>query len=347
MFFAQHAAIAPVDHLSELCHNKFGDSEIKLHRTKCTSLIKNVLAVHFKEDLREDVGNAKYSLLIDKTTDISITKILGVPIIYFSVHRQDMVSSLLSLISIPSGDAFTISDSIRAELNQFDLPLQNLIGIGTDNTNVMAPLKILRVCDTRWLSIESAVRRILEQWEELKLHFNNAALLEKCHKATILRDLYNDDVNQLYLIFLKPILEDMQRINKTFQMNNPNPTKQLGDLMMSINSLKCKIIAPNVEMDILVDNFEKFIQRDLYLGYEFESHIKKSKQNLQTHNEIRLNCTNFVVELISQLIQRLPDNFKTLKHIEFFSAENVLGACKPPIVELLELFKVNGSDIIK
>lgn len=34
------------------------------------------------------------------------------------------------------------------------------------------PLKVLKVCATRWLSIEPAVRRILEQWEELKLHFS-------------------------------------------------------------------------------------------------------------------------------------------------------------------------------
>lgn len=43
--------------------------------------------------------------------------------------------------------------------------LYSLINCGDE------PLKILKVCDTRWLSIEPTVVRILAQWEELKLHF--------------------------------------------------------------------------------------------------------------------------------------------------------------------------------
>ncbi|XDV35938.1 hypothetical protein PO909_005800 [Leuciscus waleckii] len=34
------------------------------------------------------------------------------------------------------------------------------------------PLQITKVCATRWLSIEPAVSRILDQWEELRLHFS-------------------------------------------------------------------------------------------------------------------------------------------------------------------------------
>lgn len=77
MFIAQHCAIEPVGHLSELVNTHFGAKKVKLHRTKCTNLIKNVVSVHFNEDLRLDLGNEKFSLLIDESTDISITKLLG------------------------------------------------------------------------------------------------------------------------------------------------------------------------------------------------------------------------------------------------------------------------------
>ncbi|KAL7742914.1 hypothetical protein ACLKA6_002064 [Drosophila palustris] len=235
MFCAQHTAINPVGHMSELCSLHFGAKDIKLQRTKCTSIIKYVLAPHFDEELRKDIGDSKFSLLIDESTDISINKVLGVAIVFYSNQRLDITSTLLSLIQIESGDAVTIANCVLAELNKRKIPIKNMVGIGTDNANVMDPLKIPRVCDTRWLSIEHAVKRILDQWIELKLHFNTTALNEKCHKASILSDLYSE-VNYLYLLFLKPILEVMQRINKNFQSNTSNPTKLLAHY-----SIKTKI----------------------------------------------------------------------------------------------------------
>jgi len=144
--------------------------------------------------------------------------------------------------------------------------------------------------NTRWLSNEHAVKRIIDQWVELKLHFNTTALDEKCHKASILSELYSEG-NYLYLLFLKPILEVMQRINKNFQSNTSNPTKLLGDLTYGINFLKF--------------DFEEEIKRDLYFGYEFESNLRKIKTiNEITDFNIRQHCSDFVVELINQLKQR-------------------------------------------
>lgn len=48
------------------------------------------------------------------------------------------------------------------------------------------PLKIVRSCDTRWMSIESAVARILHQWTELKTLFGIAKNKNKCYAADIL-----------------------------------------------------------------------------------------------------------------------------------------------------------------
>lgn len=80
LYISQHSAMAPIDHLSALCKNKFDDvscTQMRLHRTKCTNIIKNILAVHFVEDLRIDIADSKFSLLLDESTDISITKLLG------------------------------------------------------------------------------------------------------------------------------------------------------------------------------------------------------------------------------------------------------------------------------
>jgi hypothetical protein len=89
--------------------------------------------------------------------------------------------------------------------------LFNLINEGQDS------LKITSVCATGWLSIESGVNRIHNQWLELKIHFGIVRDKEKCYTAQVLFEMYNDDVNYAYISFLKPILSDIQRVNKAFE----------------------------------------------------------------------------------------------------------------------------------
>ena len=57
------------------------------------------------------------------------------------------------------------------------------------------PHKILRVCDTRWINQEPAIRRILQQWVELKLHFEIARSSESCYTGDILFQMYSDITN--------------------------------------------------------------------------------------------------------------------------------------------------------
>lgn len=57
---------------------------MKLHRTKCSEIIRSVLAPHFKSALREDIGDTNYSVEIDDSTDISVKKYSGLVIRYYS-----------------------------------------------------------------------------------------------------------------------------------------------------------------------------------------------------------------------------------------------------------------------
>lgn len=69
------------------------------------------------------------------------------------------------------------------------------------------PLKIPRLCNTRWISIEPAVCRILKQWDELKQLFQVARTSQYCYMAETLYNMYSDPVNHLYLIYIKPIVQ--------------------------------------------------------------------------------------------------------------------------------------------
>jgi len=83
MFVSAHCALLSVDHLGTLCKSHFSGTNntadnLRLHRTKCTAIIKNVLSPYFQNNLKDDIGNGRFSILVDESTDISVIKYLGI-----------------------------------------------------------------------------------------------------------------------------------------------------------------------------------------------------------------------------------------------------------------------------
>ncbi|VVC25948.1 Domain of unknown function DUF4371 [Cinara cedri] len=131
LLIAAHCSILSYDHLGELCQKYFKESDaalyMKLHRSKCTTIISNVLGSHFKQCLKEGIGDSFYSILIDESTDISVLKFLG--IMYFDKNFKHIISTYLSLVKIESCNAQAIMTAVKAILNSKGLDLQKLCGI--------------------------------------------------------------------------------------------------------------------------------------------------------------------------------------------------------------------------
>ncbi|XP_066941394.1 zinc finger protein 862-like [Macrobrachium rosenbergii] len=330
MIIAEHTSFLTVDHVSEACKIMFSDSSavknMKLHRTKCKNIIVNVLAPHFIVILKADIGAEKYSLIIDESTDISVIKLLGVTVRYFSREFKKIASTFLGIVELEYGTTQSIVNALKKLLFDVQLNPQNLLGIGVDYASVnvglnngvcellkkdlglpnlimvhcichsiqlalphaMAetlprsrflvretyssfsqsskrqqiyktlfealndgrqPLQTPRVCDTRWISLEPTVTRILSQWEELKMHFNIARSDEKCYAAEMSYNMYNDPINKFYMLFLRPVLQDVQRTVKVFQGENVDPTKLLSDLSYLVNATSRKVLIPTLRID--------------------------------------------------------------------------------------------------
>jgi len=86
------------------------------------------------------------------------------------------------------------------------------------------PLKLVQLAKTRWLAWSKAINVLVDQWLELKTHFNiHVHSLNPSDKCTIgrkLRELYNDEANYLYLIFIRPIANELNKVNLKFQLNS-------------------------------------------------------------------------------------------------------------------------------
>ena len=77
------------------------------------------------------------SAFIDESNDISVLKLLGISIIYYSNILKKIVSTYLGLVEIEECSAKYIVLAIKNLLRAKNLKLLNLIAIGTDNASVM------------------------------------------------------------------------------------------------------------------------------------------------------------------------------------------------------------------
>ena len=87
----------------------------------------------------------------------------------------------------------------------------------------------------------------------------------------------------------------------------------------------------------------------VYLGYETEKLLSDLPKHVSENLEgnLRERCSNFLLTLIKELRQKLPDNVRVLRTMSLFSVGNTLRVVKDSIAPLLELLNVSAEDITK
>lgn len=113
------------------------------------------------------------------------------------------------------------------------------------------PLQILRLVDTRWLSLHNCITRIIRQWDCLKDYFADVCTTTRGEDQYRARELFNmfncpktrvrlcsniffsihyTFLFQVYLTFCNDILKDFTRQNVNFQSENANCLQLMSDL---------------------------------------------------------------------------------------------------------------------
>lgn len=143
-FFAEHnVAFQVADHLLHVIKKSFYDSNIAqsitLNRTKCTSIIKNVLNTVETDETIKNLKNVKFSILVDESTDLTDHKFMCTLVRYVSPINGLVRTKLLELISLDATDcsAEKIYNAFKNCLKAKDIPLANIIGLASDGANVM------------------------------------------------------------------------------------------------------------------------------------------------------------------------------------------------------------------
>ncbi|KAL5237061.1 hypothetical protein ACI65C_004471 [Semiaphis heraclei] len=81
------------------------------------------------------------------------------------------------------------------------------------------PHKLLQASQTRWLSLHSCVKRILEQYKALKLYFEGEHLID--NKDGNIHSFLSNPFTELYLNFLDFALHILTKTNLAFQSESP------------------------------------------------------------------------------------------------------------------------------
>ncbi|XP_040071298.1 uncharacterized protein LOC120843889 [Ixodes scapularis] len=262
---AVHGSLASADHLTPLISDTFRDSfvasSLSMGRTKCTALVTKVLKPTFKELLLDDVRGDSCKLSISDCVGIGTdgasvmcgqcnslytrmrelnSNLVLVRCVCRSLHLacNEAVDVLPTQIDYLVRETFNWS-SHSPKSQEFYKSIYSAINCG------FLPRTLVGVCATRWLSIAGALRAILDQWTELKTHFDVAKTTERCYLAKMLFEMFSNEQNSLFVQFLSPIVDEFDKLNKVFQSEDPDPSKLYAVLSSFVKCLLQRVVLPS------------------------------------------------------------------------------------------------------
>lgn len=207
---------------------------------------------------------------------------------------------------------------------------------------------ILQLSDTRWLAISECINRILAQYVELKLHFQLRKDSERSYAAELLYQMYSDNINLIYLKFLQPNVSELNRLNKIFQLDKPDPAKLLTELLTFYRSLLERIGLPKtfqswqdiMEFNLSDGNLLSLDAVDFAVQFRLALFEANGISDL-AEQDMKRRCRDYMLELSKEIRKRVPDNIKQLEALKFLSPSHTLSSSKPRIDDLpfFHLFK--------
>lgn len=200
-FVAEHRISHNVmNHLSDLLPKLFPDSNIakamKIKPTKLQATINNCIGAAEKGEMVNDLKSQKFSILIDESTDIAVVKTLAIVVRYYDTNFGKIISRFWDLIQLfdentseHTATAEKIFNKVIESFQKHSIPLENVIGFGSDGCNTMMGVHN---------SVSSRLRQLLPGITVIKCicHSLHLCASDACKELPIeceklARDIYN------------------------------------------------------------------------------------------------------------------------------------------------------------
>ncbi|CAN7986930.1 unnamed protein product [Ixodes hexagonus] len=103
--------------------------------------------------------------------------------------------------------------------------------------------------------------------------------------------MMRDPTNLAYLVFVKPVLSEVQRVNKAFESNSADSLKLLSGLTLLTEGLSKKLVLPTCRVDPLSASVDAHVDLRAILGYEVEKTLQDLRKAacLKSPNEYSEN----------------------------------------------------------
>lgn len=130
-----------VQHIVNISKKVFKDSslssQLSQSRTKCKPIVKQVLSGVVSDNLKKDLNNVHFSVLLDESTDISNNRLLCILVRF--VKKDVLTTARLDTVRIGSDERtakglFTLFEDT---LKKIQLDVENIVGYSSDNASVM------------------------------------------------------------------------------------------------------------------------------------------------------------------------------------------------------------------
>ena len=238
-----------------------------------------------------------------------------------------------------------LEDMIRDVYNYFLSPKQTAAFKDFQEFANVKPHKLLHPCQTRWLSLHSAVKRLLEQLPALQLFFTKAALEDRVIAADTILQRLHDPFSKLYLEFLDFVLPFFNDLNKEMQSENPKIYALHTRVSAVLHTILEFYMKPSVLEStplsaVRVKDPNNFVKlEELYLGGRVTASLQKY-QNLdrQQLDTFKLRCLDFYIEGASQILQRFNLSDSVFTNLKALDPQSVLMKTIPSVAPLAAQF---------
>lgn len=210
----------------------------------------------------------------------------------------------------------------------------------------LKPHHLLQPSQTRWLSLEAVVSRMLEQYDALKLYFRDAVFTDRMKAAENISVMLEDPINKLYLQFMEYMLGIFNILNRCMQSESTNIHCIYNKVVCVIKTiLECYIKEEFIPQDdyknIDYKNPRKYMPiEQWYLGAKVGASLATMTIDPESVKHFKLRCLEFYIEAIKQLLQRFPfeGEMALLKKMEFIDPGVVIDRKVKTIADIIALF---------
>ena len=363
VLLAQHnVPLALADHLSPLIRDVF-DGEVAqgyaCAKTKTTCILNGAVAPQLRDELVSLMQNTPYSLSVDGSNDSGLEKMNPLTVRVYTENTCKVETRFLDMCTTSGTDAATaraIFDKMDGVLSNYNIPWDNCVGLGVDNTSVntgrhnsiisrihainqnvylmgcpchiahntanaaadalrnvtgfdveelvvdmfywfdkstkrkssleeyccfcdVQYRKVVKHVSTRWLSLETAVERVLKLYSGLRSYFAS----ESCSQARFLRlqALFADPLTEVYLMFFQSVLPVFNHFNLFLQREAPCIHLIQGHCQSLLKKVLGRFVKSDVIKDapslseVSIDLDSLLSDRDIFIGFVTRQTLRK------------------------------------------------------------------------